>query len=186
MVLPLRAGKPSAGSVDQVWRRKRPPWTHSPREVSLVLAPRGRPALGLIVIVPSQSPAYWPNGASSGTSAAGPAGSAGDPRSVGTPAGPRGRAAARRNAAIRVVMGSDLPGRRRSGRRAAHPCPAAAPTTPPHCPPCCTPRRRSLPGAEQAADDDELADVVGVVVGQEQHFAQEGLPLAVRDAGEQV
>ena len=37
------------------------------------------------------------------------------------------------------------------------------------------PRPSGRPRAEQAANDDELADVVGVVVDQEDRFAQVGL-----------
>ncbi|PYO27058.1 MAG: hypothetical protein DMD73_10645, partial [Gemmatimonadetes bacterium] len=43
-----------------------------------------------------------------------------------------------------------------------------------------------LPGAEQAAQQHELAQMVRVVVGEHQRFAQHGLAAAVRDAGEQV
>src|SRR4051812_3532646 len=112
MVVPLMAGKPSVDSADQVWRRKRPPWTHSPRDGPLALAPRGRPALGLIVMVKSQSPAYRPSGASSGTPAAGPAGSAAPPN----------RAAARSTvaaAAMRVIMDRALLSAHLVVRRAA-------------------------------------------------------------------
>ena len=43
-----------------------------------------------------------------------------------------------------------------------------------------------LPGAEKAADQDHLAQVIGVVVGDEQRFTKNGLPGAVRDAREEI
>src|SRR5437763_14108340 len=46
---------------------------------------------------------------------------------------------------------------------------------------------RSLPfgpAAQQAPDHDQLPEVVGVVVGGQQRFPPDGLPVAVRDRGE--
>lgn len=43
-----------------------------------------------------------------------------------------------------------------------------------------------FPCAEELADEDELADVVGVVVGGEQGLSQEGLAVAVGDFGVEV
>jgi len=44
----------------------------------------------------------------------------------------------------------------------------------------------SLPISEKAAQQDDLAGVVGVVVGNEQGFAQERLAGAVRERLQQV
>jgi hypothetical protein len=41
-----------------------------------------------------------------------------------------------------------------------------------------------VPSAKQAPHDDELADVVSVVIGEEQRFAKNRLAGAVRDFGE--
>src|SRR5207247_388543 len=43
-----------------------------------------------------------------------------------------------------------------------------------------------LPGAEQASDQHELPQVIGVVVREDERFAQYRLPGAMREAGEQV
>src|SRR2546422_8206787 len=43
-----------------------------------------------------------------------------------------------------------------------------------------------LPGAEQASDQHELPQVIGVVVREDERFAQHRLPRAMREAGEQV
>ena len=43
-----------------------------------------------------------------------------------------------------------------------------------------------FPGAEKAADQDHLAQVIGVVVSDEQRFTKNGLPGAVRDAREEI
>jgi hypothetical protein len=45
---------------------------------------------------------------------------------------------------------------------------------------------RLFPGAEEAAEEDQGAEVVGVVIGDEQGFAENGLPIAVRERSEQV
>ena len=47
-------------------------------------------------------------------------------------------------------------------------------------------RKESGPGGEEAADEDELAEVVGVVIGEEQGFVQQGLVVGVRDGGEEI
>ncbi len=39
-----------------------------------------------------------------------------------------------------------------------------------------------MPGAEQAAEQDELAEVIRIMVGCQQRFAEDGLSRAVRDA----
>lgn len=43
-----------------------------------------------------------------------------------------------------------------------------------------------LPGAGLAAKQDELAEMIGVVIGDEHGFTQDGLALAVRDASEEI
>src|SRR5438034_1864030 len=43
-----------------------------------------------------------------------------------------------------------------------------------------------LPGAEQASDQHELPQVIGVVVREDERFAQHRLPGAMREPGEQV
>ena len=43
-----------------------------------------------------------------------------------------------------------------------------------------------LPGAKQSANEDELAEVVCVMVCRQQGLAQNGLPVAMRNLGEQV
>src|SRR2546427_1346743 len=43
-----------------------------------------------------------------------------------------------------------------------------------------------VPGAEQASEQHELSQVIGVVVGEDERFAQHRLPGAMREAGEQV
>src|SRR5262245_9036417 len=42
------------------------------------------------------------------------------------------------------------------------------------------------PRAERAAEHDQLAQVIGVVVGDQERLAENRLPIPVRDAGEQV
>ena len=44
----------------------------------------------------------------------------------------------------------------------------------------------SRPGGQEAADEDELADVVGVVVGEEERFVEERLVVGVRNRGEEI
>ncbi len=45
---------------------------------------------------------------------------------------------------------------------------------------------RSLPGSEQAANVDQLGQVVGVVVGYQQGFAEDGLAVAPGNLGKEV
>lgn len=40
------------------------------------------------------------------------------------------------------------------------------------------------PVAQQTPDHDQLPEVVGVVVGDQQRFPQDGLPVPVRNRGE--
>ena len=42
------------------------------------------------------------------------------------------------------------------------------------------------PTGEQAADEDELADVVGVVVGEQESLAEERLVIGVSDGREEI
>lgn len=45
---------------------------------------------------------------------------------------------------------------------------------------------RSFPGAQLAAEQEQFAEVVGVVIGEDEGFAQDGLAVAVRQRGEKV
>ena len=42
------------------------------------------------------------------------------------------------------------------------------------------------PTGEEAADEDELADVVGIVVGEQESLAEERLVIGVRDGREEI
>src|SRR5437667_278672 len=44
----------------------------------------------------------------------------------------------------------------------------------------------SLPGPEQASEQHKLSHVIGVVIGEDERFAQHGLSSAVRDLREQI
>ena len=48
------------------------------------------------------------------------------------------------------------------------------------------PENGSGPTGEEAADEDELADVVSVVVGEQESLAEERLVIGVRDGREEI